>query len=750
MPIPTDNILLRLSRKGLKESCQSLYYRVEKPLRKRYLRRKYTQLKGIMTDKELFSLITVKRLYANALSDSRQGNYELMKKGFVEYLSLRRSPVFFTGSGDSERKKLYIENFPEEMAAVFEKAELVCTHSLGWITPGSPDFDGKIVWRRALRTPGRSWENKFFMDLDYSGKNGLGDIREVWELNRHQHLIALGKAYYLSGDERYAREFTEEITDWIEDNPCGYGINWLHSQETALRMVSWIWAFYFFKDSRSFTADKKILFIKSLYRHAEYTFDTLSRRVITHNHLISEVCGLAVFCLMFPEFKRSKKWLKASLSIFRREVIKQIWEDGPSAERATNYHCFVLESFLQLVCLLRLNGHGIPEGVLGRVESMINFIMHILRPDGTLGKMGDNDSGKAFRLREQDTDDRRGYLAIGAVLFGREDFKYVCGKLYEEAFWLLGNDSIERFDDLGAVKPGSRARMFENAGICVFRDSWRCAQEHFVFRGGPLQMRKGVSTSHNHADLLSFEYYFKGHTFFIDPGTYLYGLDDNWRSAYRRTFSHNTVAIDDNDQFDVTSGRFGIGKMPTVHLHGYSHSQDFDYVDMSYDDKSRGISHRRRVIYARGRYILLVDQVSGAGKHSLAQYFNIDQSEVCIGESTGAVMTGRAGDAVNIIPLAHHEVKVEVMRGGENSSCGWASYDYGEKHPSAIIRFSFKAELPFAFATLIVPEREEKLNSARFFPGELFDKAFIRIGEYSDILVLGKSGTYKFERISAL
>ena len=35
--------------------------------------------------------------------------------------------------------------------------------------------------------------------------------------------------------------FVDELKDWIENNPIPFGINWLHSQETALRMQSWIW-----------------------------------------------------------------------------------------------------------------------------------------------------------------------------------------------------------------------------------------------------------------------------------------------------------------------------------------------------------------------------------------------------------------------------------------------------------------------------------------------------------------------------
>ena len=105
-----------------------------------------------------------------------------------------------------------------------------------------------------------SWPLDFFMDLDYSSEKRPGDVREVWELNRHQFFITLGKAYFITSDEKYAKKFSELINDWIDKNPCGYGINWLHSQETGIRMMSWIWAFYFFKTLKNFNEKLKINF----------------------------------------------------------------------------------------------------------------------------------------------------------------------------------------------------------------------------------------------------------------------------------------------------------------------------------------------------------------------------------------------------------------------------------------------------------------------------------------------------------
>ena len=74
---------------------------------------------------------------------------------------------------------------------------------------------------------------------------------------------------------------------------------------------------------------------------------------------------------------------------------------------------------------------------------MLHFIV---RPDGSIPKIGDNDSGRTFKLSEADENERRYYLSAGAVLFNRADFKKLSPKFYEEAFWLLGSEGLNKYN----------------------------------------------------------------------------------------------------------------------------------------------------------------------------------------------------------------------------------------------------------------------------------------------------------------
>jgi hypothetical protein len=95
---------------------------------------------------------------------------------------------------------------------------------------------------------------------------GPGDYKLPWELGRHQHLVALGKAYWLTGDEKYARKCASHVRSWIEQNPVGRGIHWCSSLEIGLRLINWSLAFHFLRTSEAFAESVGEVFLKSLWQ----------------------------------------------------------------------------------------------------------------------------------------------------------------------------------------------------------------------------------------------------------------------------------------------------------------------------------------------------------------------------------------------------------------------------------------------------------------------------------------------------
>src|SRR5439155_22964168 len=90
------------------------------------------------------------------------------------------------------------------------------------------------------RPPMAFWASVPYLDPAY------GDHKVIWELNRHQHWLALGRAYWLSADVRYRDRCLAELRSWLDANAPLTGINWASMLELGFRSISWIWAINFF------------------------------------------------------------------------------------------------------------------------------------------------------------------------------------------------------------------------------------------------------------------------------------------------------------------------------------------------------------------------------------------------------------------------------------------------------------------------------------------------------------------------
>ncbi len=109
--------------------------------------------------------------------------------------------------------------------------------------------------RRRRRSPAIDWHRDpvhgrvapalFWSEVPYLDP-ACGDHKIIWELNRHQHFLALGRAWWLAGHRPARATFVRHLASWMDANPPLVGINWASMLELALRSLSWIWALEFF------------------------------------------------------------------------------------------------------------------------------------------------------------------------------------------------------------------------------------------------------------------------------------------------------------------------------------------------------------------------------------------------------------------------------------------------------------------------------------------------------------------------
>jgi hypothetical protein len=683
----------KIRGKGIRGSFRLLGKLISSFAIRRYEKIRVLWFPNILSDNAFFQRIDLGLQDIGEVGDALEiRGSNKVKSLFMDYLRERKGRKFFLDPDEiDDFKRIINEEHGGWREATIRRANEICEHSFQFLIPGLR-FAERIDWLSNLIDE-RRWELKYWRDIDYWSAKRIGDVRQIWELNRHQYFVTLGKAYWYTEDEKYAKEFVAQMKDWIEKNPYAKSVNWVHAQEVALRIISWIWAYYFFHNAPSFTGGDQIEFLKSLYLQTEFLREHLSDTTnSTHNHIISETAGLAMMAIMFPEFKRSKLWWRDGVERLGKELKRQICEDGVSGETSTNYHFFVLDSFLQIWILLKKNGVECPPEMDRMLEKMIEFSMYVCRPDGTLPIIGDSDSGRGIRLDDLNGDDRRSYLSTGAVLFGRSDMKSVAGKFHEESLWLLGSEGYKKFEQLVSSKPKKLSVLYPDSGFCVMRSDWSEKASQLIFRGGAVNIPKEVSIGHNHADYLSFELIIEGKPFIVDPGVYAYNLDDEWRWYGRRTSSHNTVVVDKTDQFVVDLQRFGLRKIAKSTVHAFENSDSTNYVHVSHDgyETLKGsVKHQRKICFdkIRKRWVL-TDVLIGKGQHIFDWYFHFGVGiEAKLLEKLIAVAKSNEGIQLFIRPLELGNLSGEIIG-------GWVSKRYGLKERADVLRYSIESECP--------------------------------------------------------
>lgn len=586
-----------------------------------------------------------------------------------------------------------------------------------------------VDWHREplseKRSPLKHW--KEFDDLDIAES---GNKKVVWEINRHQHFFTLGVAFWLTEDERYAETFVRHLKSWIEQNPTGLGINWTSSLEVSFRAMSWIWAFHFFKDSDAFTPDLFKIALKSLYGHSRHIEQYLSKYYSPNTHLTGEALGLYYLGTQLPFFDRSEKWRRLGEEILFDEIEKQVLPDGVYFEQSTWYQRYTTDFFAHFAVLKALSGDlddtkPKVKKLEARLETTFDFLMQITMPDGRTPLIGDDDGGRVLPLTAAESDDFRGTLALGAIIFERADQKRVAGRASEEVFWLLGPDGIDAHNLLGESKPEIESVNFADGGYAVMRDGWEDTDNYMLIDCGELGALAG---GHGHADTLSIVAATHGRPFLVDSGTYTYHESREMRDYFRSTIAHNTLVVD-----DVSSSRpgntFSWKTRANAAQKKWIANDRFDFFEGSHDGYERlasPVKHTRSVLFIKGDYWIMRDFAETDGAHEYALNFHFAEGRnPVIGDGAAFV-----GDDNN-----------RIFTFGDNGFWqrreAFISKNHGNKRPASFMRYLSSGEGTQEFFTFMMPfangQTPPEVTETVTANGRAF---VIKYNGYTDIFVL--------------
>ena len=345
----------------------------------------------------------------------------------------------------------------------------------------------------------------------------FNDVKFLWEPARFGWAFTLGRAYLVSGDERYSQSFWKHTETFLESNPPYLGPQWTSGQEVAIRLLALVWAGQVFSGSPESTPERMDKLSAAIAAHAERIPPTLVyARSQNNNHLVSEAAGLYTAGMALPDHPRSEAWRNEGWKWLEWAFKKQISKDGSYVQHSTNYHRLMLQVALWVWTLANLSPArrgGMPQKIEAQLALAAKWLSALTdRESGQAVNLGANDGAYIFRLTICPFSDFRPVVQAASLAFtGEKPFKD--GPWNEMALWFGQKLSlIERY---AHSKRPSQKFLLESP------NSWA------YFRAVKFSSRP------SHADQLHLDLWWRGMNIARDAGTYLYNSASPWDNSLR-------------------------------------------------------------------------------------------------------------------------------------------------------------------------------------------------------------------------
>ena len=496
-------------------------------------------------------------------------------------------------------------------------------------------------------------------DINWNSRP-VPDMEWVWQLNRMYFWDAMARAYWHTGDEKYARAWCEQIVDWTRKNPNdeNHKYAW-RSIEAGIRGYRWPGLFQYFVDAPVFTPAVLVAFLNSCYEHAEYL---MTQYRTGSNWGLMEAEGMAFIAITFPEFKHAEKWRAEAFRRLNIEIDKQVYPDGHQRELAMGYHIGCINWFLRSWELAKINGleNAFPASYLERIEKMCEVPMKLGLPDGTNAQFGDAWRGTPGQYRER--------FAKWADLFDRDDFLYLAS------------------NGANGKKPEATAYALQKSGLYSMRSAWTKDAICMVLKCGP------DGGGHCQPDNGTFVLYAGGRNLMPDGGSYIYSGDPENRAWFRQTRVHQTLTLNgENSQYAPKLLKWQPGEALDVLI----------VENASYED----LIHRRAVFFVDKRYFVIVDEAFGSATGEVDIHFQLAPGEAVFDQKSMAVnSTFEAG--WNVWVQSQKQAVLEL-----NEEEGQVSFVYTKKEPRPAFRYRLpkkNSQQGIRFITIVVPYSTEK------------------------------------------
>mgnify|MGYP000581684329 CR=1 FL=1 len=594
-----------------------------------------------------------------------------------------------------------------------------------------PDIDLKnlIISREEQKWADDALEHTFFVHKGYQPSYNYGkdinweywpvkDNELRWQLHRHKWFTPMGKAYRISGDEKYAKEWVHQYMDWVQKNPL---VNMKQEEfelvsagevkedadnvyfawrqlEVSNRLQDQTCQFLLFCSASAFTPEFLTEFIVNYHRHGAHLLKNYSAE---GNHLLFEAQRMVYAGVFFPELKDAAIWRESGINILNREIKKQVYNDGGQYELDPHYHLAAINIFCKALRMADCNGfrNEFPSEYLDTVKNMIAFYANICFPDYTNpcfsdAKLGDYQAELA---------NYRDWLA-----------------LFPDCDWIRYYATEGRE---GAPFPYLSHGAL-TSGFFTFRNGWKKDATVMVVKAGP----KGEW--HCQPDNGTFELWFNGKNLFPDSGSYVYAGEGEvmeQRNWHRQTCVHNTVTLN-NKNLDQTESVTKLWQ-PEGNVQ----------ILVTENPSYKNLKHRRSVFFVDNSYFVIVDEMVGSQKGSINLHYQMPKGEIANSREDMTFVTQfEEGSNMKLQCFGPEGMTMK-------KEPGWCSTAYRKRYKRMNVSFNVKKDSEDAvrYITVICPIKNSA--DAPKLSAKFKNKAFNENGLEVEVKVNGKKQSLNYK-----
>ncbi|MCF0261824.1 MAG: alginate lyase family protein [Sphaerochaetaceae bacterium] len=542
-----------------------------------------------------------------------------------------------------------------------------------------------------------------------------------WSLFRTLWWQSLGRAYMMTGDEKYVKEFSEQlisfynawpaeshiISDVFETKTPFPGHAW-RTIESGIRIyTTWLPCFEMFRTSENFTEEAFMTFLCSIDDHGRFLTGHYSNHNRSSNWLSMETTALLQIGILFPELKNAAMFYENGYERVMHEIAYCFDMDGVHMEKTPIYHMVASISFLQAVRMCQRNNIPVAPYAMPLLEKSAEYVMRLVKPNFTTPMLGDADTNDILARRSDtslyegmnlsfftdDLNEMRAYFKRVYLLTGRKDFLWVA---------TAGKEG---------TKPSFTDTCFKESGVFVLKEDWD--QDSSFVMTQMIKLERGEKSTHSHNDTGHVELMISGEDILVDCGRYIYNSSiwKDWRHYFTGVFSHNTLFVDDHNMGDVPEVTRVRGVRGFVHQ--FVHDDDKLMIDLSHNGyvfSSDPVFHRRRIVYLRDtKTAVVLDTVEGPSlaEHDFRFYWNFASVNLTKKCDNQYVFTTGKGRSYNV---SHYQTEnnkwndVLLIGAEEPEKGGWISYGYPIRVPTAQLSARTIGKSGFTMVTVIAPQ----------------------------------------------